>query len=373
MHNQTGNGNQTGRGGNASRFNVHMEDEMQICYIPYEQGPIRPPSEAYSLLIRVTRNCPWNKCEFCGVYSGQKFELRSVQEIKEDILRAAAFHGQRGTMIKTAFLQDANSMIMRTTELVEVLKFLKETFPGIERITSYGRSHTLARRSVGELKELKEAGLSRIHVGLETGFGELLDFVKKGCTPEQHVAAGRKVKEAGITLSEYVMPGLGGKRWWRQHAVETARVLNQIDPDFIRIRTMSARPDTPIYQRFEKGEWEPLNDEGIIVEERLFIQSLEGINSYFASDHMLNLLMELNGKFPEDKEKLLEIIERYLELPEEEKTHFNVGRRLGYYACLDDLEREDARAQVDKAIERLKRNFEGSVEEAITKWMQQMI
>jgi radical SAM superfamily enzyme YgiQ (UPF0313 family) len=347
---------------------------MQFFHqMPYEQGPIRPPSEAYSLLIRVTRNCPWNKCEFCGVYTGQKFQLRSVEEIKEDILQAAAFQSPRGAMFKTAFLQDANSIIMPTPQLVEVITFLKETFPDIERITSYGRSHTLARRSVGELKELKEAGLSRIHVGLETGYRELLEFTKKGCTPEQHVTAGRKVKEAGITLSEYVMPGLGGKKWWRQHAIETARVLNQIDPDFIRIRTMSAKPGTPIYERMERGEWEQLSDEETIREEQLLIQSLNGINSRFVSDHMLNLLMELNGKLPEDKEKLLSIIDRYLALPGEEKLRFSVGRRLGYYACLDDLENEEARIHVDAAVERLERNFDGTVEEALVKWMQQMV
>ncbi len=341
--------------------------------MPYEQGPIRPPSEAYSLLVRVTRNCPWNKCEFCGVYEGAKFELRSVEEIKEDILMAAALHAQRGVAVKTAFLQDANSVIMRTKDLVEVIKFLKETFPGIERVTSYGRSHTLAKRSVEELKELKDAGLSRIHVGLETGYGELLEYVKKGCTPEQHVTAGQRVKEAGITLSEYVMPGLGGKKWWREHATETARVLNRIDPDFIRIRSMSAKPGTPIHDKQERGEWERLNDEEIIREEQLFIQTLEGINSYFASDHMLNLLMELNGKFPEDKDELLGIIERYLELPQEEKFNFSIGRRLGYYMRLDDRENEEARIHVDVAVERLQRNFDGDMETAIIKCMEQMI
>jgi radical SAM superfamily enzyme YgiQ (UPF0313 family) len=342
-------------------------------YLPYEQGPIRPPSEAYSLLIRVTRNCPWNHCEFCGAYAGRKFELRSVADIKEDILRAAAFHGQRGSLIRTAFLQDANSMIMRTPELLEVIRFLKEIFPTIERITSYGRSHTLARRPVEDLKALKDAGLSRIHIGLETGYGDLLTFVKKGCTPEQHVTAGRKVKEAGITLSEYVILGLGGKQWWRQHATETARVLNQIDPDFIRIRTMNARPGTPLYEKMERGEWQRLSDEEMIVEEQLLLESLDGINSFFASDHMVNLLMELNGQFPEDKDELLAIVEQYLQLPPEEKLHFAVGRRLGNYTRLDDLDSEIARLHVDRAIKRIQRNFGGDIEQALLACTQRMI
>lgn len=342
-------------------------------YLPYEQGPIRPPSEAYSLLIRVTRNCPWNHCEFCGAYAGQKFELRSVDDIKDDIMQAAVFHGQRGSQIRTAFLQDANSMIMRTYDLIEVIRFLKELFPAIERITSYGRSHTLARRPLEDLKALKSAGLSRVHIGLETGYGVLLDYVKKGCTPEQHVTAGCKVKEAGLSLSEYVILGLGGKRWWRQHAEETARVLNQIDPDFIRIRTMNARPGTPMYEKLQRGEWQRLTDEEMIVEEQLLLENLDGINSTFASDHMVNLLMELNGKFPEDKHKLLAIVERYLQLSPAEKRHFSVGRRLGNYACLDDLNDEVARRHVDQAIERLRRNFNGDIEQALILCTQRMI
>ena len=167
-----------------------------INHMPYERGPFRPPSEAYSLLIRVTRGCPWNKCEFCGAYTDEKFQLRKVDEIKNDILTAARFHAQMGTVYKTAFLQDGNSLIMSMPRLLEVMRYLREKFPGIERITSYARSHTLAHRSMDQLMELKEAGLSLVYIGLETGYRELLEYVKKGCTPDQHIAAGRKVMEA---------------------------------------------------------------------------------------------------------------------------------------------------------------------------------
>ncbi len=343
-----------------------------INHMPYERGPFRPPSEAYSLLIRVTRGCPWNKCEFCSAYKSGKFQLRKVEEIKDDILTAARFHSQMGAVYKTAFLQDGNSIIMPIPQLLEVMRFLREKIPSIERITSYARSHTIAHRSVGDLMELKEAGLSLVYVGLETGYGELLDYVKKGCTPDQHIAAGRKIMEAGITLSENVMPGLGGKKWWRQHAIETANVLNRINPDFIRMRSMIARPGTPMHDRLERGEWQHLSDEEVVREQQLFIQNLDGIESHFVSDHMNNLLMELNGKFPEAKEDLLATIDRYLGLPPEEKLHFSVGRRLGYYERLDDLEVEEARANVDDSIQRLNRNFDGNIEEALLKCRQQM-
>ncbi len=214
----------------------------------FEQGPIRPPSEARSLLIRVTRNCPWNRCEFCPVYKGARFSRRTVEEIKEDIdtvkeivdtLKRTSWQGGFGGSIdrrlvegilqderysesfrsvalwlyhgaESAFLQDANSLVIKTSNLVEVVSYLKQTFPGLRRITSYARSSTLARKSVEDLRQLKAAGLNRIHVGLESGSDEVLAYVRKGVTAAQQIEGGQRVVAAGIELSEYVMPGLGG-------------------------------------------------------------------------------------------------------------------------------------------------------------------
>jgi radical SAM superfamily enzyme YgiQ (UPF0313 family) len=259
----------------------------------FELGPIRPPSEAYSLLIRATRNCPWNRCQFCPVYKGSKFELRPVGEIIRDIeavksisegIKEMAWkigYGDRvrevaamlcnqpqygqcvchvalwlGTRGKTAFLQDSNTLIMRTPELIQVITFLRETFPSLNRVTTYGRSHTAARKSLAELKELKDAGLDRIHVGLETGYDPLLAYVEKGCTAENHIEGGKKVKEAGISLCEYVMPGLGGKKMSREHARETAKVLNEIDPDYIRLRSLHVSQAMPLWTKLQDGDFE---------------------------------------------------------------------------------------------------------------------
>jgi len=216
--------------------------------LSFEQGPIRPPSEARSLLIRPTRGCPWNRCEFCPVYKEERFSVRPVEEIIKDIDTAKEMVDQitgmswrsglagavdRGLVesilqnsrnsdsfrsvalwlyygAESAFLQDANSLIMKTTDLVEVLCHLKNTFPHLQRITSYARSQTLARKPVDKLRELREAGLNRIHVGLESGSDQVLSFVRKGCTAAQHIEGGQRVVAAGIELSEYVMPGLGG-------------------------------------------------------------------------------------------------------------------------------------------------------------------
>jgi hypothetical protein len=353
----------------------------------YEMGPIRPPSEAQSLLIRVTRNCPWNKCEFCHTYKGNTFSFRPVEEIKKDIdtikeivdeIRQESWRlgfageinqqllrsflnrpGRQGHDFQSVigwlyyggaqvFLQDANSVMVKTEDLVEILRYLKGKFPFIQRITSYGRAKTLAKKTVEELKALHQVGLSRIHIGMETGYDPLLQYMKKGVTAQEQVQAGRNVVASGISLSEYVMPGLGGTRWWREHAVETARVLNQIDPDFIRLRTLYVRNNMPLYSKVESGEFIRPSDDQIASEIKLFIETLDGIQSTVVSDHILNLLEAVQGKLPEDREKMLEVINRYLALPDEERLVYRVGRRLGYYRSPDDMQDLSLRRRIER-------------------------
>ena len=178
-----------------------------------------------------------------------------------------------------------------------------------------------------ELRDLYQAGLSRIHIGLETGYDPLLEYIQKGVTAQEHIDAGRKVKESGISLSEYVVLGLGGKGMWREHALETAKVLNQIDPDFIRVRTLKVLKTMALYRKMEKGEFILLSDDEVVIEERLLIETLEGITSTFVSDHILNLLEEVEGKLPEEKGKMLAVIDRYLALPQEEKDQFSTRKK----------------------------------------------
>ena len=367
----------------------------------FEQGPIRPPSEARSLLIRPTRNCPWNKCAFCHTYKGSRFEFRPVEEIKQDIdaVRALAdavgelswklgqggrvndtvvswIFGNEGSFSdpfrhvaawlyfggKTVFLQDADTLIMKTDDLVEVLNHLRDRFPGIERITSYCRSRTAAHKSVEDLRRIREAGLVRIHVGLESGCDEVLRFIRKGATAEEHVKGGRRIVEAGISLCEYVMPGLGGSRWSREHAVGTARVLSEINPDHIRLRTLSVRRVTPLHDAMREGGFAPIGDEEILKEIRLFIESLDGVQSRIVSDHILNLLEELEGKLPEEKEKLLGIIDRYFQLPETDRLVFRLGRRRGIYRSLDDLSEPGTYRQLKEAVERYQQEEPGRLD-----------
>jgi hypothetical protein len=392
-------------------------------------GPIRPPSEGrdHSLLIRATRNCPWNRCRFCPVYKGQKFEYRSVAEIKEDIdvalalageLKAASWRLGLGGRIdrtvlgaivngnpglysgdspdpagvelcasslvnvanwlasggRTAFLQDADTLIMRVPELLEVLKHLKGSFSSIERITSYARAKTASRRSLAELKKLHDAGLSRLHIGLESGSDEVLRYMEKGVTAEEHIRGGRVVVEAGISLSEYVMPGLGGKRWSENHALESARVLNAIVPDFIRLRSLGVRKNTPLHEQMGSANFQILDEDEMVSEIGLLIENLD-CRSYLASDQMSNLLWEVEGQLPDDKQAMLETIARYLSKAPMERLKFCLERRRrSFYSIYGGLPAEvqelldqandaieaeapDAAFKVNEAIDAMKQGF----------------
>ena len=197
---------------------------------------------------------------------------------------------------------------------------------------------------------LREAGLSRIHMGMESGCDPLLAFIRKGVTAAEQIEAGVKIREAGISLCEYVMPGLGGSRWSAEHAVETARVLNQINPDHIRLRTLQVVPGTALAEKLRDGEFQPLDDEAILREIRLFLETLEGITSEIVSDHILNLLEELEGKLPADRERLIGIIDRFFSLSREERMTFRLGRRMGIYRRLDDLADPRARRHLEPLV-----------------------
>ena len=374
----------------------------------FELGPIRPPSEAYSLLIRVTRNCPWNRCKFCHTYKGEKFQLRPVEEVKQDILTAKAIQdrikevswktGYGGRVQEaarvilnnppnqayynvalwlyaggeSAFLQDANSLIMRTNELTEVIRFLKQTLPSINRVTSYARSKTAAKKKLEELKELREAGLSRLHIGLESGYDPLLQYMDKGVTAAEHIEGGKKVVASGISLCEYVVLGLGGKKMWQQHATQTARALNEINPDFIRVRTLTIHDRMPLYNELENRNFTRSTDEEILEEEKLFIEQLE-CHSNYVSDHITNLLQEIEGKLPQDKEKMLASIDRFQSLPPQERTNFIVGRRAGLYVNLDDMANSGRHQSVVEIMHRLSQGSNQVDDDTIHSLMERFI
>jgi len=347
--------------------------------LSFEQGPIRPPNEARSLLLRITRNCPWNQCLFCPVYKKQKFSLRTVEEIKKDIqtardiaddIKALSWKlGESGLVTNPiinhilsnnhsysyksvalwlyygtgeCFLQDADNFVIKTKDFVEILRFLREKFPDLRRVTTYSRSRTISRKSLPEIKEIKEAGLDRVHIGLESGHDPLLKLIKKGVTAERHIDAGRKVIDAGLSLSEYIMPGLGGEGMWKEHAVDTAKVLSKINPHYIRLRSLRVPTHTLLYQKVKDGEFKMLTDDQVVEEIKLFLQTLDDtVTSTITSDHIMNLLEEIRGKLPEEKEDMLHVIKKYQDLPESERIIYRIGRRGGVYSSTDDLYRDE--------------------------------
>lgn len=344
----------------------------------FEIGPIRPPSEAESILLRLTRNCHWNKCAFCPVYKNTKFSMRKADEIIKDIDTIAAiadaiclelkrqypdrkdngpvvsviknmdfpegidegcarqvafwvYHGMR-----SMFLQDADALVLRTGELVEILKHARERFPSLERITTYSRSQTISRKSLEDLKALRAAGLNRIHIGMESGSDAVLALINKGVTQEEQIRAGRNVIEAGFELSEYYMPGVGGREYMAENATESAKVLNAVNPTFIRIRSTVPSPGTPLYQMMSDNRWTPLTEEEKVKEIRLFIEHLQGITSTLQSDHIMNLLEDIEGGLPGGKANMLAVIDHFLGMSRDDRESFIVGRRIGRYRYLSD-------------------------------------
>ncbi len=343
-------------------------------YRGFEQGPIRPPSEADSLLLRLTRNCPWNRGTFCPVYKGKKFSLRSVYNIIKDIdivhaclVKITEEIEKRGrieinmmneifnsldikdrtafnaalhwfsTGMKSIFIQDANSLIMKPDDLVYILNHIKKRFPMAERITSYARSRTIVLIKFDDLKRIADAGLNRIHIGMESGSDKVLKMIKKGVTKQGHITAGVKVKQAGMELSEYIMPGLGGIELSKEHALESADALNHINPDFIRLRSLAIPERAPIAEDYKAGRFKKCNDIMTTEEIKLFLENLNGIDSFIKSDHILNLLEEVEGKMPEDKDKMINITAQFLELSPEKQILFRMGRRMGLFRRLDDM------------------------------------
>jgi radical SAM superfamily enzyme len=294
----------------------------------FEQGVIRPPSEASSLLVRVTRNCPWNRCLFCPAYKGTKFSKRSVEEVIKDVDAMAEVYQPHGSQITSAFLQDADNLLLPTEELVAIIRHIKKRFPNVINVTTYARAKSLKRKSVDEYKALKEVGLTRIHTGLESGSATVLQLMHKGSTPEELIAAGQQVKEGGISLSEYIMPGLGGRQLSTEHAVETARVLNAIRPDHIRVRTFALHPQSPINKLVAEGQFVPMSDDEIVAEIRLLVEHLDEMHSHFhCGDFSLNLLMQVDGYLDTDKPAMLRELDAFLALSKEEQQAYILLQR----------------------------------------------
>jgi hypothetical protein len=340
-------------------------------YQGFEQGPIRPPSEAASLLLRVTRNCPWNRCTFCSIYKKQKFSLRPVADVIADIdlihrytseirqgRRApetsspadqAAYYAARSWLaegMESIFLQDADSLVIRPHNLIAILRHIQTRYPEVQRVTSYARSESVARISDENMKEIAAAGLNRIHIGMETASDTILGMTRKGCTKAIHITAGLKAKEAGIELSEYVLTGIGGCEFSREHAIETADALNQINPDFIRFRTLHLQDKITLFAHSDECNYQWAPDLVLAEEILLLLERLEGVTCTVRSDHSYNLFQEVDGVLPHDKGRLLELLRSFITMPPAERVLFQLGKRSGHFLRLGDMKIPGRRAEV---------------------------
>ena len=315
------------------------------CRLGFEVGPIRPPSEANSLLVRVSRNCPWNRCAFCPVYKhSEGYSRRSVADVLQDLDRMRELYGDRP---RTVFLQDADPVQANPNDLVEILEGLRDRFPEVTRVTTYARSRTLAHRSVKDLKRLRAAGLDRVHCGLESGADVVLDLMSKGQTRAEQIEGGKRAKEAGFELSWYVMPGLGGRRHTEVHAADTASAIAEVEPHFVRLRTTAVVPASPLAGLEAEGRYVPMGEIETLEEIRRFLAALDGATTRLESDHSLNLLMELRGDLPEAQERLLAVIDEVLALDDEEKVLFVLGRRAGLLHRLRHMSAPGVREQLE--------------------------
>jgi radical SAM superfamily enzyme YgiQ (UPF0313 family) len=236
---------------------------------------------------------------------GPKFKIRPVKDIKEDLFWAKNFFGKN---IRTVFFPSGNTIVMKTNDLIEIFSYTKSLFPNLERITIYGSSQYIVKKGVDDMKKISEAGLSRIHVGLESGNDNILEMVRKGSDSKTQIKAGKLVKDANIQLSEYVVLGLGGKDKTKEHIEGTIKVLNKVDPDFIRIRTFLPKINTPILDDIKNKKFKVLTPYEILSETYRLISGLN-VKSVIASDHYTNYI-RVDGKLPEDKEFMLSSINK---------------------------------------------------------------
>lgn len=300
-----------------------------------EIGPIRPPSESNSLLIRVTRGCHWNKCYFCGLYKSMRFSMRPIDETIEDIRRQAQLN--RGKKITSCFLQDGDALVLKTDYLLRILEAINQSFPDMQYITSYARADSITRKSPAELKALRQAGLNHLYSGMETGSDQILKLINKGFDADIVVRSGCMAKEADMILSEFILLGIGGKELSEENAAQTAKALNIIQPDFIRVHATGIKPESKLGEFVRNGSFALQSEEEIVVEQKLFLQQLHEMDSYYVNEHIVNLLLEIRGNLRTEKQKMLSTIDRFLTLPPDERLLFAVGRRLNIFFRLDDL------------------------------------
>jgi radical SAM superfamily enzyme YgiQ (UPF0313 family) len=273
----------------------------------YEGTCIRPPSEAYSILLQVTLGCSHNKCAFCGTYKDKRFTIKDDKIILNDILFAAKYMKRQDRV----FLMDGDALIIPQKRLLWILEKIEEHLPWVKRVGSYANAKSIRMKSLEELKELRAHGLGILYLGVETGDDETLKAINKGTNAQNLIEQGRKVREAGIKLSITVLLGIAGRERSMQHARATGELLSAIDPNYVGALTVMVIPGTPLYEALEKGEYELLNQREILLELREMIAHTNMSRGLFFSNHASNYL-PVKARLPKGKQQALDLIDSAL-------------------------------------------------------------
>lgn len=276
----------------------------------YSTPLYRPPSEASSLILQITHGCSHNGCTFCGMYKEKKFYIKSFKEIKNHIDELA----NDPRIIKRIFLADGNALAVDTDTLVKTLNYIKEKFPNFERISIYAGPKDVLGKTDEELKTLGENGLELYYLGIESGSDKILKMVNKGVTAKEMIEAGQKIMNNDLKLSATIILGLGGKELMKEHAIETAKVTNKINPTYLGALTLMIDPRSSLHKKIENGEFEPLDSEEILQELEILLENFELENTIFRSNHASNYL-PLKGTLNKDRDKLLSMIRSALKNP----------------------------------------------------------
>jgi radical SAM superfamily enzyme YgiQ (UPF0313 family) len=273
----------------------------------YEGMIIRPPSEADSLLLQVTVGCSHNRCTFCPTYKGERFRIKTFVEIEEDIQEAG-----KSLPRNRVFLCDGDALIIPQPRLLEILASIQKHVRGVERVGTYANAKSVLRKSPEDLAALHALGLRMVYMGVETGNAELLRTIVKGASVGQMIEAGRRIREAGMILSVTILLGIGGMERGIEHALDTARILTEIDPDFVGALTLMLVPGTPLYNDYTQGRFVLPDTFGFLKELLLIVRNASFTNCFFTSNHASNYL-PVRARLPLDKDKTVRMIEHVLE------------------------------------------------------------
>ncbi|PCJ35465.1 MAG: radical SAM protein [Moraxellaceae bacterium] len=280
----------------------------------YVEPVFRPPSEWQSLIIQVTVGCSWNKCTFCTMYTDpqKRFRTKSIDEIDAELEAVA----NTGMPVRRIFLADGDAMALSTRRLTAILESIKKHFPQLQRVSSYCLPRNLAKKSVAELSELRQMGLTLMYVGCESGDNEVLSLVEKGETYDSSLSALLKIKQAGMKSSVMILNGLGGRELSEQHIKYSARLMNEAQPDYLSTLVVSFQfGDEATYGEKFQGRWVKMQQPELFKELYTLISQLDLQKTIFRSDHVSNSLV-LKGVLGKDKKQFLRQIEAAMRTPE---------------------------------------------------------